>query len=141
MNEEPFDRPHPQAARWAVFSLTPKLGALAASRELVRESLRVWHLPHLSDDVTLVVTELVTNAARSGQPITVRFGAINEGTMVRVEVFDADPTMPEPRAEADPYAESGRGLAIVRAYSADRGALPVPGGKVMWAEIGPHARV
>jgi hypothetical protein len=140
MNEEPFTQPHDPEARWALFPLAPALGALAALRVLVGEALRVWNLAYLSDEVSLVVTELVTNAARSGQPFHVRFGAVQGGTSVYVEVFDTMPEMPGPSAVPDPWAEHGRGLPIIEAYSAEHGARPVPGGKLVWALIGPRAR-
>jgi anti-sigma regulatory factor (Ser/Thr protein kinase) len=77
-------------------------------------------------DATLVVSELVTNATRHGRSscrlrLSVRHGEVT------VEVHDNSPVRPCLRA-ADPMAENGRGIAMVRELSRCFRVLGGPGG-------------
>jgi anti-sigma regulatory factor (Ser/Thr protein kinase) len=106
-----------------------------AARAFSRETLERWQLAELSDDVLLVVDELVTNAVLHAHgPITLLLDL--QGQEVRVEVTDNSPRLPS----ANPPSESGtsgRGLAIVAAISREWGTRPLAsGGKLVWARVG-----
>jgi signal transduction histidine kinase len=106
-----------------------------AARAFSRETLERWQLADLSDDVLLVVDELVTNAVLHAHgPITLLLDL--QGQEVRVEVTDDSPRLPS----ANPPSESGtsgRGLAIVAAIAREWGSRPLAtGGKSVWAQIG-----
>ncbi|QYC40403.1 Histidine kinase-, DNA gyrase B-, and HSP90-like ATPase [Nonomuraea coxensis DSM 45129] len=104
--------------------------AVATARRLVREALAVWGLSTLADDLTMVVSEVVTNAivhAKSAVTLSLH----RQGRSVRGEVADHSPVWPTP-LPAGPDEEHGRGLAIVAAYSERWGVDPTPDGKIVW---------
>jgi hypothetical protein len=110
----------------------------ADARRFVRETLADWACPGLIDDAALIVTELATNAilhARSG--FTVGIFRRPDGT-VRVAVSDASLGRPRPR-RALPSEHGGRGLYLVEVLATAWGTDLLPGGKVVWAELGPKS--
>lgn len=95
----------------AMCQLDPDPANVARARRLARQVLAEWRLADLTDVVTLVVSELVTNALRHGEdPITVRLA--HADGLVRAEVHDHGTGRPVRR---DPGAgdEDGRGLALI----------------------------
>ena len=85
------------------------------------------------DDLTLVVSELVTNAVRHGQPpVQLEIGTCDH--CVTVVVADGSTSRPQsrPAGEAD---EGGRGLHLVDLLTADSGVRLQPPGKAVWAEL------
>ncbi|HEU5267202.1 MAG TPA: ATP-binding protein [Jatrophihabitans sp.] len=87
----------------------------------------------LSDDLELVVSELVTNAVLAGTP-TVAVSLSLERTRVVVRVRDEASGWPQQRAATadDP---GGRGLLLVAALSATWGVRLAETGKVVFAEL------
>lgn len=104
--------------------------AVGKARELAREVLRVWSLPGLVEEVTVIVSELVTNAIVHGSP-PITFALHRRGPLVRGEVTDHGAGRPAPVSAGTDQAH-GRGLAIVSAYCARWGVEPAPGGKTVW---------
>lgn len=103
------------------------------ARRFVDETLRRWDCAGALDTVTLLVSELVTNAvihAGSGVELSVRL--LHD--VVRVEVVDSDPTIPSPKQSGDDET-SGRGLAIMDSMAAAWGIDPLPSGKRVWFEV------
>lgn len=121
-----------------------ELGALAGSAPCARLHARQivweWRLDRLSDSVELVVDELVTNAVAASRrldwPYPVRMWLLSDRVNVLVLVWDANPQPPE-RIDPGDDAESGRGLLLVEAISAqwDWYAGPGTGGKLVHALI------
>ncbi len=107
----------------------------ADARRFVTESLTAWGLGDLADDAAIVITELATNAvlhARSDFTVTVtRRGEAG----ARVAVRDASTLPPIPRRPA-PLDGSGRGLGMIEAIAVLWGVDLLPGGKVVWADLG-----
>ncbi|WP_418955634.1 ATP-binding protein [Streptomyces tritici] len=110
-------------------------------RRIVSAHLRYWHLDALIDHAALGLTELLTNVHRHAQPdkkCTVEVELLMDRLTVSVQ--DHDPRLPSDTAGADsgdgeasdPYATSGRGLAIVEAVSESWGVRPKGTGKVIW---------
>ncbi len=99
------------------------------SRRLITERLR-----HLPDDhvqtVTLLTSELVTNAVRHGTG-QVGVHVTWDETGVRVEVEDGSPAWPVMRPR-EPGASSGLGLFVVDGLSSCWGVLPKASGKAVW---------
>jgi len=121
-----------------------ELGALASSvpcaRYHARQILWEWGLDRLSDSVELVVDELVTNAVAASRdldwPFLVRMWLLSDRANVLVLVWDANP-QPPVRIDPGDDAESGRGLLLVEAISAqwDWYAGARAGGKLVHALI------
>jgi anti-sigma regulatory factor (Ser/Thr protein kinase) len=107
---------------------------------LDRQVIRDYVLTRLSDDVELLVAELVTNAVSASRslpwPSAVRMWLLSGEASVLVIVGDANPQAPA-RIDAADDAESGRGLLLVEATSAwwDWYHLPGADGKVIRALI------
>lgn len=129
----------------------------AVVRRVMERDLRERRVPeHVVDDALLVVSELVGNAVRHGEPLPggdVRVGWWVAGGAVHLEVCDGGPGLPGDRGQArlgarlrDPGAqelppwhgaESGRGLPIVDLLSSRWGTTaPGPTGAVaVYAEL------
>ncbi len=107
-----------------------------AARRFVSEALTGWGDDEgdLTDTVTLLVSELVTNAvvhAGSDVEVAVRLTA----TAARVEVTDASTGGVAPR-DATAEEDSGRGLALVGNLARRWGVMAAPGGgKTVWFEV------
>ena len=99
--------------------LEPSPEAVSRARRTVHETLAAWGLDNLADDMALVASELVTNALQHASGLIVMVLQRRDET-VFVEVADASPALPAPRRESYDD-ESGRGLALVEAFSDDWG--------------------
>jgi DNA-binding NarL/FixJ family response regulator len=104
------------------------------ARRFVAKTLEDWQLGPLLDTVTLLTSELVTNAivhAGSEVDVVVRL----TGEAARVEVTDRSAAPPEPRVAGESDS-SGRGLALVEALARRWGTRRLAsGGKTVWFEI------
>lgn len=107
----------------------------SAGRNLAAWALHWWGLPALQDDVELVVSELVANAARYARCAHVVISLTRlPGGRIRVDVRDGCTEPPVMRAPDD-EEETGRGLVMVDALADKWGSDPAPGGKTVWAEF------
>ncbi|AWW43208.1 ATP-binding protein [Streptomyces cadmiisoli] len=105
------------------------------ARKIVDIVLAVWRLEHLADDVKLIASELVSNAARHARGTVVRMVVTRTARYrVRVAVTDKSRDLPQLQI-ADPLAEAGRGLCLVDALASNWGVIPLPWGKQVWAEV------
>ena len=135
------------ATSLAALPLSPRPGSVKVARDFATSVLRTWGLADLLPDVSLVVSELVTNAVRHGlgvltdpvpspspdSPTPIRLSMLRQGSRLRCEVIDPSDVMPV-RLEPDEDAEIGRGLYLVAALSREWGAtLLAGGGKCVWA--------
>ena len=126
-----------------VFRL-PALGAsVADARGRVRARLSEWAAdPELTDDASLVVTELFTNAVRHTDSEKITCVLHDTGTVIRLEVTDQGrgSGVPVP-CEAEADEEGGRGLMLVSVLAAAWGSDPAADGtgRVVWAELAAHA--
>jgi two-component sensor histidine kinase len=88
----------------------------------------------VNDTAALLVTELVTNAARhAGGDLRVRAGLRTDTLLV--EVSDVSPQLPELVGLPAWEDESGRGLVLVDALADRWGSDPLPTGKRVWFEL------
>ncbi|HEV2372607.1 MAG TPA: ATP-binding protein [Streptosporangiaceae bacterium] len=132
--------------------LAPLPPAVGCARGHAKAVLWEWGLSPLAETVTLLVSELVTNAIAAtaleglsghwfegkhcpGQP-PVRLWLRSDGECVVIECWDgseSEPTLQEPDADVD----SGRGLMLVAALAAYWGVdkLAQASGKVTWAIV------
>ncbi|WEH43240.1 ATP-binding protein [Streptomyces sp. NBC_01218] len=102
-------------------------------RRIMSAQLRHWHLDPLIDRAALGVTELLTNVLRHAEPdksCTVDIELLLD--RLTVSVHDRDPRLPTVNV-AETFATSGRGLALIAAFSESWGVRPGgEAGKVVW---------
>ncbi|MBY8888946.1 ATP-binding protein [Streptomyces sp. PTM05] len=106
-----------QQFRWELASCATAPGL---ARHHAVGALACWGLSHLSDDVRVVVSELVTNALRHGDGTVVLVVTLDAGISpaeVLIEVSDSPRGAGAWGADAsgpgEPLATNGRGLMIV----------------------------
>jgi anti-sigma regulatory factor (Ser/Thr protein kinase) len=118
---------------------------VSETRGLLRDQLRRWGVPALSDTAELLATELLTNALQHTGGGAVLTATLTPGPeqRLRVEVRDSLARRPRPpapgavaRAVADgEHGTSGRGLILVEALADAWGAQARDEGKVVWFEL------
>jgi two-component sensor histidine kinase len=112
----------------------------ASARRAAEEALRIWDLAHCTDDVLLVVTELVANVIQHADGNGDLLLAVRSDVIL-IEVADTDPRPPAP-VDLDVRRVNGRGLLLVAAVARRWGSRPESWrghpGKVVWAEIAVH---
>lgn len=107
----------------------------ADARSLVQLPLARWGLDDLVEDATLLVSELVGNAAAHAQCRLIRVTVTRpEQDLVLVAVVDKSHARPELREPTDSDVH-GRGLLIVDALTERWGTDPLPWGKRIWCEL------
>ncbi|MEU7634888.1 SpoIIE family protein phosphatase [Streptomyces sp. NPDC039016] len=116
----------------AYWYLDPKAQTAGQARRLARRALARWGLEELSDQLELLVSEVVTNAVRYAErPVTLR---LLRTDVLRCEVGDDVPQLPRLR-QARPSDEGGRGLYLVNRMARRWGATRLSMGKVVWFEL------
>lgn len=122
--------------------------SVPAARNITAATLRAWGLEELSEAMTLVVSELVTNALRHARPTvgaaqqaSIHLYLVRQGRDVACLVTDASNLAPVRKelVDGNVVAETGRGLHIVAACSRRWGwtRLGPGGGKAVWALFRP----
>ena len=104
---------------------------MRAARDTVRTALEGWNRRDVHGDLELITSELVTNAIRHANSITLVLYLPDDKTAM-VEVWDDNPEGPAAPI-IDLQAEGGRGLLLVGALSNAWGWRSTAGGKVTWA--------
>jgi anti-sigma regulatory factor (Ser/Thr protein kinase) len=129
--------------RWPLVSvadLDAVVEAIPAARRHVRDTLKSWGAgAELTEDLELICAELVENAVAVTRslPVAAPVGLRLLGNSERlvIEVMDSHPGMPV-RRDADVFAESGRGLAIVAELASRWGTRRLSAHvKSVWAEL------
>lgn len=117
----------------AEFAAEPQSPLLA--RRLVRSTLHGWHLDHLEETATLLVSELATNAVLHART---RFLLVAEqrDALVRVSVFDCAATAPA-RRHHGVQSGTGRGIGLIAVLACSWGTHTEvrPWAKVVWFEL------
>jgi len=127
------------------------LGSPAAAglaRTLIAERITKWRFPHILDDVLLIASELIVNAAEAYPNQALRFRLGRNTTGVFLAVWDASPSLPTTRPVEELTLEAldatnetfdtggGWGLPLVQALSTDCGVQPdSTSGKWVWATV------
>jgi anti-sigma regulatory factor (Ser/Thr protein kinase) len=110
--------------------------SVGAARDFGLATMRRWTVADRTDDISIVLSELLTNALRHGaeQPARpVRVALVQPAQFVLVVVSDPGRQVPVLR-EPDYLAESGRGLHVINALSDTWGCTtPTDAGKAVWA--------
>ncbi|MEU8825772.1 ATP-binding protein [Streptomyces sp. NPDC048636] len=128
---------HGTASHTSRLGLAGTVRPVTAARRHVHDTLRCWGLTGaVLDDALLVASELVANAeqhaAGGGGPLEMRL-TFRTGHVI-IAVSDAESRRPVCHP-ADGGAESGRGLAIVRALAQALGCRVGAGRKTVWARL------
>lgn len=107
---------------------------MAIGRRTVADLLRTWAVGQEPiDDALLIASELVGNAVRhSARQLSIELTLLDG--VLEIAVDDGSGVLPEPR-DLDPYAESGRGLAIIDALCIAWGTQTHADGKRVWARL------
>jgi anti-sigma regulatory factor (Ser/Thr protein kinase) len=120
--------------RHVAAKLPPEPASVAAARRLVDRQLRAWEVDLADGTISLLVSELVTNAVvHAGTEIELVV-AIAGGT-VEVGVTDGVSGSVTPSHLAW-TSEGGRGLLLVERLAREWGTQSVPAGKCVWFRIG-----
>ncbi|WP_338781545.1 SpoIIE family protein phosphatase [Streptomyces sp. DG1A-41] len=117
-----------QVATWGL-PVDPEV--VADARAQATRQLAAWGLGTASFVTELVVSELVTNAIRYGEP-PIQLRLIRDRTLI-CEVSDGSSTAPHLR-RARTFDEGGRGLPLVAEVSKGWGTRHTGTGKTIWAE-------
>ncbi len=118
-----------RVSRWLPLDPT----SAGAARRFVADVLPQWELPDLTDSVSLLVSELVTNAVlHTTGDVEVAMQHLPD--RLRVEVSDESERLPAPRS-ADEEDTGGRGLLILEVLAQDWGIDLRGAGKAVWFEI------
>ncbi len=116
-------------------------GSVRAARDFTMATLQRWGVTERSQDIAVVVSELLTNALQHACPAPagrgpqwpIRLGLLLPGPCVLCAVADPSEMVPVLRTPLS-LAESGRGLHIICALSDGWGYSPLSDmGKVVWA--------
>ena len=116
-------------------------GAVRAARAFTIATLQRWGVAERSEDIAVVVSELLTNAVQHALPDSagprprwpIRLGLLQPGPCVLCAVADPSEMAPVPKTPVS-LAETGRGLPIICALSDRWGYAPLNDmGKVVWA--------
>lgn len=118
--------------------------SVRSAREFGVASLTAWRMSDLAEDLRLIISELVGNACRHAvvdgrpefTPVTVQLRMLPDNDAVICMVADPNPLGPV-RVDAHHFAESGRGIGLVAAFSREWGWNTANGnGKIVWAICG-----
>jgi Histidine kinase-like ATPase domain len=144
-----FPSPGAGALGWTqcpitIQTLSMDAEAVRAGREISVAALRRWGVTQRCEDITIVVSELLTNALRHAVPglsrpqpnWPVRLGLLCSRPCVLCAVADPSSSIPVPKRPGH-LAETGRGLHVVSSLSDKWGyttyTTPNDSGKVVWA--------
>ncbi|MGW4908809.1 SpoIIE family protein phosphatase [Streptomyces sp. NPDC004270] len=117
--------------RVATWDVPPDPAEVAHFRQAATERLTAWGLDEAAFVTELVVSELVTNAIRYGEP-PIQLRLIRDRALI-CEVSDGSSTSPHLR-RAHAYDEGGRGLLLVAQLTQRWGSRQTDSGKTIWAE-------
>lgn len=115
--------------RWPLAAASVRL-----ARRAVQTVCRVGLNPEASASAALTVSELVGNSVRAGCGETVTLRLDWTPRRLRIEVHDDAPALPR-LTQAEPMAESGRGMWIISQVAVRWGTIRKRPGKIVWAEI------
>jgi anti-sigma regulatory factor (Ser/Thr protein kinase) len=114
--------------------LLPVTGAARHARDLATEACLRWKLPDLIGPVSVIVTELVTNAVEHASTM-ITLNVTRRNRYLHLAVRDGSDRPPEPRLPEGDDPDRGRGLLLVDSLAVDWGWLPTRDGKVVWATL------
>jgi len=115
--------------RVADWHVEPDASQVPPARQFANEQLAAWGLEEEAFVTELVVSELVTNAVKYGEP-PIRLRLIRDAALI-CEVSDASKTTPHLRRARD-FDEGGRGLMLIAQLTQGWGTRHTTSGKTIW---------
>ena len=110
----------------------------ARARQMIRGVCAAWQLNDLGYPAQLIMSELVSNAVEHTGTAP-RVLVTRRGAGLHIAVADGSAVMPRltspPGGGRPDLGAGGRGLQIVQRMTKAWGAMPIDGGKVVWAVI------
>ncbi|WP_344400840.1 ATP-binding SpoIIE family protein phosphatase [Streptomyces longisporus] len=113
----------------ADWEVEPDTAQVPRARKFAVDQVDAWGLEEAAFVTELVVSELVTNAIRYGEP-PIRLRLIRDTSLI-CEVSDASNTAPHLR-RARAFDEGGRGLLLVAQLTQGWGTRHTTNGKTIW---------
>ncbi|MGW1562513.1 SpoIIE family protein phosphatase [Streptomyces sp. NPDC002144] len=113
----------------ADWDVEPDFAQVPRVRKIAIDQVDAWGLEEAAFITELVVSELVTNAIRYGEP-PIRLRLIRDTALI-CEVSDCSNTAPHLR-RARAFDEGGRGLLLVAQLTQGWGTRHTPHGKTIW---------
>jgi PAS domain-containing protein len=113
----------------ADWDVEPDPAQVPSARKFAADQVDAWGLDEAAFVTELVVSELVTNAIRYGEP-PIRLRLIRDTSLI-CEVSDASNTAPHLR-RARAFDEGGRGLLLVAQLTQGWGTRHTTSGKTIW---------
>ena len=111
--------------------LTREPAAAAVARSRVRSAIRDWRIRVASDIAILLTSDLVTSAITGGDGETLTLAIRGSRGQLRIDVCDKSRYLPLGATEPVD-SETGRGLVLVAALSAEWGSFRTPAGRAMY---------
>lgn len=119
------------------------------ARTLISQRLRKWNMERILDDLLLVASEILTNAAEAAPGEQLKLHLTRDHNGLLLQVWDPSPRLPGPRGVAPLTLEAldathpddwdnggGWGLSLVQALATDCGYRPTPPrGKWVWSRL------
>ncbi len=116
----------------AELTLEPQPASVSRARRWLSERLEQWGLEDLDYDMSVVLSELVTNSVLHAKTsIVIR---VSRTATIRLEVSDSSPALPNVRTHGLSNT-TGRGLYLVAALANAWGCDENKSGKTVWAEF------
>jgi Histidine kinase-like ATPase domain len=121
----------PTAVHQRRVGLSREPAAAAEARSQVRAVIRAWKVPVDPYIAVLLASDLVTNAIVHGNGETLTLAIRCSRSHLRIDVYDTSRSLP--MAVVEPaHAETGRGLVLVAALSAEWGSFHTPAGQAAY---------
>lgn len=136
MTSLPTSVPYPSGAeicRWTLAGFGDLRGLRAALRTILTET-GGSDLGDIPDRITVVATELATNALRHGRPPTV-VRLLREDDRLILDVADRDPEGAPRLATDRPLGKGGLGLQLAQDFALDVGWYSTEVSKHVWASF------
>ncbi|MGV0698037.1 STAS domain-containing protein [Mycolicibacter sinensis] len=129
---------HPR--RRVRIELPRRLSSLRGARDFLTEWLTNWSQDQLIPTAKVIIDVLVENVLRHTEsPPVILLESADSTVTIAVQDADGSPAMRREAGAGGAYRASG--LSVLAALCRAWGSSPTPGGKTVWAVVGPESRL